>query len=219
MKKNKKQNIVLAVVAIVIIGAVIGYNYSAEQTRQRGFEFGNELSGIQEEVKQLQIKFNSKITQWDEEELETRELLDYANLHFEDMEDIIKRYDKLLPPSQFTASVDLFKLSTSSQLQSDRHYIEWIKVGQESDKIRSDSLLQTSFDYEILALGEFNKAKMGYIEYDGQPAKFEAPDMDITEKVDKIWKNMVKECHVDYVDEVLDLCIDQADAWRIEHLP
>ena len=220
MKKNKKQNIALAAVAIVIVGVVIGYNYSAEQTRQRGFEFGNELSGIQEDVKQLQIKFNSNIAQWDEGDLETQELLDHAGLHFEEMEETLKRYDRLLPPPQFSASVELFKLSTSSQLQSDRHYIEWIKASQESDRIRSDSLLQTSFDFEMLALGEFNKAKMGYTEYDGQPAKFEAPDTDITEKVEKIWENMVEDCHVNYTgQEDLDLCISQADTWMTEHLP
>jgi len=56
-------------VAIIIIGAIVGYNYSAEQTRQKGFNFGNELQIIQEDVKQAQIEFDSKTTQWKEGDL------------------------------------------------------------------------------------------------------------------------------------------------------
>lgn len=220
MKKNKKQNIALAAIAVAIIGAVIWYSYSAEQTRQKGFDFGNELSQIQEDVKRLQTDFNSKITQWDEGDLETQELLEHANSHFEELADVIEHYDHLNPPTQFSASVELFKLSTDSQLQSDMHYIEWIKAGQESDKIRSDSLLQASFDFEMLALGEFNKAKLGYKEYDGEPGKFEPPDPDISNKVNKIWLNMKEECNLNpSSQEDLDQCVRQADAWRTEHLP
>ena len=80
MKKKKKQNITLVVVAVVIAGAVIWYNYSAEQTRQEGFIFGNELLQIQEEVMNLQMSFNSKITQWDEGDLEMQELLKTCRL-------------------------------------------------------------------------------------------------------------------------------------------
>ena len=220
MKKNKKQNIALAAIAVIIVGTVIWYSYSAELTRQKGFDFGNELSWIQEDVKRLQVDFNSKITQWDEGDLKTSELLECADLHFEDLAEMVERYDSLTPPSQFSASVELFRLSTDSQLQSDRHYIEWIKTGQESERIRSDSLLQESFDFEMLALGEFNKAKLGYKEYDGEPGKFEAPDADIANKVNKIWENMKDECHSRSSSQAeLDQCNNQADAWRTEHLP
>jgi len=43
LKKKKKQNIVILVVVAVIITGIVSYNYSAEQTRQKGFTFGNEL--------------------------------------------------------------------------------------------------------------------------------------------------------------------------------
>ena len=220
MKKSKRQNIILATTAAIIIGAVVTYSYSAEQTRQSGFNFGNELVQIQDDVKQLQVNFNSKITQWDEGDLQMQEMIEYADRHFEELEDVMNRYDNLNPPTQFSASVDLFKLSTDSQLQSDRHYIGWITTGQESDRIRSDSLLQESFDFEMLALGEFNKAKLGYKEYEGQPAKFEPPDTDITDKVNKIWENMKNECQSGpTVQAELDRCMSQADTWRAEHLP
>ena len=140
---------------------VAGYNYSADQTKQKGLKFGNELQQIQEEIKQLQTEFNSKVIQWEEEDLSQKELEEYSENHIKKLQNMISKYDDLIPPEQFTTSVELFKLSTQSQLDSDKEFIEWIKTGNDSHSIRSDSLLQESFEYEMMALGEFNAAKSG----------------------------------------------------------
>ncbi|HEY4680252.1 MAG TPA: hypothetical protein VIH04_03180 [Nitrosarchaeum sp.] len=161
MKKSKKQNIVIASIAIIIIGVIAGYNYSVDQTKQKGLKFGNELQQIQEDVKQLQVEFNSKITQLEEGDLTQQELSEYSKTHIEKLQNAILRYDDLIPPKQFASSVELFKLSTQAQLDSDKEFIEWIKTGDDSHNIRSDSSLQESFEYEMMALGEFNAAKSG----------------------------------------------------------
>ena len=161
MKKSKKQNIIIASVAIIIIGAIAGYNYSVDQTKQKGLRFGNELQQIQEEVKQLQTEFNSKVIQWKEGDLSQEELSEYSKTHVEKLQNVILKYDGLIPPKQFAPSVELFKLSTQTQLDSDKEFIEWIKTNDTSHKIRSDSLIQESFEYEMTALGEFNAAKAG----------------------------------------------------------
>lgn len=224
MKKSKKQNIIFVAIAIMIIGAIIGYNYSAEQTKQNGLKFGIDLQNIQEDVKQNQIEFNSKITQWQEGDLTKEDLQEYSESHFQELEEIIQTYDELVPPELFSASVELFKLSTQSQLESDKEYIEWIKNEQEENRIRSDSLLQESFNYEMMALGEFNAAKTGIKGYDVS-GKFEAPKSDFTEKVNKIWENMKEKCHSEYEDvkettdqEELEKCLITADKWKEQHL-
>ncbi len=161
MKKSKKQNIIIVSIAIIIVGAIAGYNYSVDQTKQKGLKFGNELQQIQEEVKQLQIEFISKITQWKEGDLSQQELSEYSKNHIEKLQNVILKYADLSPPKQFASSVELFKLSTQTQLDSDKEFIEWIKTSDNSHSIRSDSLLQESFEYEMMALGEFNAAKAG----------------------------------------------------------
>ena len=224
MKKSRKQNIIFAIIAIIIIGGIVGYNYSVEQTKQKGLQFGNELQKIQEDVKQNQIEFNSKINQWQEGDLLKEELQEYSESHFQELGEIIQRYDELVPPELFSASVELFKLSTQSQLESDKEYMEWIKNEQEANRVRSDSLLQESFSYEMMALGEFNAAKTGVKGYDVS-GKFEAPKTDFTKKVNKIWENMKEKCHSEYGEvqetthqEELERCLIDADKWKEEHL-
>ena len=161
MKRLTKQNIIIISIVIIIVATIAGYNYSVDQTKQKGLKFGQDLQQIQEEVKQLQIDLNSKINQWKEGDMSQQELEEYSEKHFDQMQEIILKYDELIPPKQFTPSVELFKFSTQTQVDSDKEFMKWIKTGDEAHSIRSDSLLQESFEYEMMGLKEFNAAKAG----------------------------------------------------------
>lgn len=161
MKKKKKQNITIAIIATAIVAGIILYNYSAEQTRQKGFVFGNDLEKIQDDVKDLQTQFYSKKAQWEEGSITKDELFQFYEKHVEEFEKIILQYDNLVPPETFKPAVDLLKLSSETQLDSDKQYIEWMKTGDESYKVRSDSQYQQSLEYEMTGLVEYYSAKTG----------------------------------------------------------
>ncbi len=161
MKKRKKQNITLAVIVAVILVAIISYNYSIDQVKVKGFNFGNELQQIQDEVKKLQNDFESKTIQWQEGDFTKEQLLEFSQKSILELETLSPKYDELTAPEPFIASVDLFKLSTETQIESNGQYIKWIETGGESFKIHSDSLFQESFEYEIAALGIYKAAQQG----------------------------------------------------------
>jgi len=161
LSKKKRKKIILGIIGAALISLVIGYNYSAEQTRIKGFNFGNNLQVIQEDLKKIETDFESEITLFQERETSLEEFLEYSNLHISKIEELILRYDNLEPPYAFTSSVDLFRLSSQSQLEADKETIRWIKNNDEDAKIRSDSLLQDAFEFELAALAKFNEAKAG----------------------------------------------------------
>ena len=161
MKKNKKQNIIILAVVVAIIAGIVSYNYSADQTRQKGFAFGNELEQIQTDVKDLQTLFYSKKAQWEEGTISKDELFEHYEKHVEEFEEIISQYDKLEAPESFQSAVDLLKLSSQTQLDSDKQYIEWMKTGDDSFKVRSDSTYQQALEYEMTGLVEYYSAKTG----------------------------------------------------------
>ncbi len=161
MKKKKKQNIIILAVVVAIIAGIVSYNYSADQTRQKGFAFGNELEQIQTDVKDLQTLFYSKKAQWEEGDISKEELFQHYEKHVEEFEEIISQYDKLVAPESFQSAVDLLKLSSQTQLDSDKQYIEWMKTGDDSFKVRSDSTYQQALEYEMTGLVEYYSAKTG----------------------------------------------------------
>lgn len=161
MSRKKRQNIILRIIAIVVIGLVIAYYYSAEQTRIKGFTFGNNIQRIQEDLKKIQTDFQSEITVLEDGDISKDEFLEYSDMYISKMEELVSRYDALDPPQVFSSSVELFKLSTQSQLESDKEIIRWIQSGDMDAKIRSDSLMEESFGYEMAALAKFNAVKAG----------------------------------------------------------
>jgi hypothetical protein len=161
LSRKKRNNIILGIIGTVLISLVIGYNYSAEQTRIKGFNFGSNLQVIQDDLKKIETDFQSEITLFQEGENSLEGFLEYSNMHISKIEELILRYDSLEAPYAFTSSVDLFKLSSQSQLDADKETIQWIKNNDEGAKIRSDSLFQDAFEFELAALAKFNAAKAG----------------------------------------------------------
>lgn len=229
MKKKSIQNIIIVSIAVLIVGLIAAYNYSADQTKQKGLQFGTELEQIQNDIKDLQTNFYSEKTRWEEGDITKEELFEFYEKHLEKFNDIILRYDELNPPELFKSSVELLKLSSQTQLESDTQFIEWVKTGDESAKIRSDTQIQESLEYEMLGLVEFYSAKTGVKDYD-EPEKFEAPQTGLTQKVIQISENMKKECDEQFKNESGEFdsdeievdwfnCVNEAQKWKIEHLP
>jgi len=229
LKKKKIQNIIIVAIVVIIIGTILAYNYSFEQTKQKGLQFGVELEQIQEEVKNLQTKFYSEKTSWQEGEISKEELIMFYETHLQEFKKTISKYDELTPPDLFKSSVELLKVSSQTQLESDSEYIKWITTGDESAKVRSDTQFQESLEYEMLGLVEFYSAKTGIKNYD-EPEKFDAPQSGLTQRVIQVSESMKSKCDDEFKNELGEFdsdeievewfnCINEAQKWKIDHLP
>jgi len=159
--KKKKQTTVYAAITIgvIIIALSMFFVYSNDQAKERGKAFGKALEFIQDDLRKLTHSFDSKVSMFKQGDISKGEFLEFTEKHEREMEKIILRYDNLQIPQSFVSSVELFKLSAETQLESDHYMIEWVRPGEAAAHIRSDSLLQQSFDYEMAALSKFKLAQ------------------------------------------------------------
>ena len=229
MKKKKIQNIILLSIAIVLIGSIIVYNYSADITKQKGLQFGNELNQIENKLSDIQGKFYSEKTKWIEGDISKIELLEFYEIHVDNFKEIILMYDELTPPELFESSVALLKISAETQLDSDLQFITWIKTGDEAAKIRSDALIQEAYEFQNLGLVEFQTAKMGIKHYVGGE-KFEQPQGVSAQKVVQVSEKMKERCEGEFRNESGEFdsneieiewfnCNNNAEEWKMDHLP
>lgn len=229
MKKKKIQNIVILSIAILIIGSIIGYNYSIDITKQKGLQFGKELSQIEKDISDIQGKFYSEKTKWVEGDISKEQLLKFYKIHVNNFKETISKYDELTPPELFQSSVVLLKISAETQLESDLQFIEWIKTEDESAKIRSDALIQEAYEYQNLGLVEFQTAKVGIKHYVGGE-KFEEPQGVSPQKVVQVFQKMTEQCNEQFRNELGEFdsneieiewfnCNNKAKEWKIEHMP
>ena len=147
------------IISAILVIATIYYFYSVEQAQIRGYNFGNELQAIQDDLKGEQEDFYSNVSMWKEGSISKEQMLMGGEVHIAKMKNIIAKYSDLQFMDVFSGSVKLFKLSTETQLESDQYLLRWIENDDEFEKIRADELLQASFEYEMAALASFEKAK------------------------------------------------------------
>ena len=157
---NPKRKMQMAIVAgAIIIGLVIMFNYNLDQAKISGQRFGDSLAQIQNDLKNETADYDAKIIQYQNGNITKQDILQISNTHIAVLSDMLSKYNKLKPPEPFAPSLELFKLSTQAQLDSDKLLKEWIQIGDNSTKVRSYQLLGQAFYYETRALDSFNKAK------------------------------------------------------------
>jgi len=142
-------------VGVIIIGMSIFFVYSSDQAKERGKAFGKAVEFVQDDLRKLTHSFDSKVSMFKKGVISKGEFLEFADKHEREMEKIILRYDNLQIPQPFVSAIELFKLSAETQLESDKHMIEWVRTGDDTAHVRSDQLLHQSFQYEQSALYEF----------------------------------------------------------------
>lgn len=157
---NPKKRLQIAIAAgVIIIATVIAFSYNLDQAKLAGQKFGDDLALLQSDLKNETQSFDSQLSSYEKGDLSKVQMLNITGNHIEKMQNFLTRYDNLQPPESFVPSLQLFRLSTQTQLESDKLLREWIQTGNNSTRTKSDDLLQQSFQYEMNALQSFNNEK------------------------------------------------------------
>ena len=143
-------------VGVVIIALSIFFVYSSDQAKERGKAFGKAIEFVQDDLRKQTHTFDSKVSMFNRGDISQDKFLEFAKNHEHEMEKIILRYDNLQTPKMFISSMELFKLSAETQFEADKYVMEWIRTGDETAQIRSESFYYQSLQYEQAALFEFN---------------------------------------------------------------
>ncbi|MGI0047129.1 MAG: hypothetical protein ACREBB_08085 [Nitrosotalea sp.] len=157
---NPKRNLQIAIIiGVAIVAVVIFVNYNLDQANLNGERFGNSLSLIQSDLDNETAAFDANLTMYEKGQISKEQMLNITDAHLTKMQNFLVRYDSLNPPESFAPSLQLFRLSTQTQLDSDNLLKEWMQTGDNSTRAKSDQLLQQSFQYEMNALQNFNNEK------------------------------------------------------------
>jgi hypothetical protein len=144
---------------ITVITIVIVVNYYLDQTQISGQRFGDQLAQIQSDLKNETQNMDTYLTQYKAGQISKDQMLSITDSHLTAMQNILLRYDQLKAPELFAPSLQLFKLSTQTQIESDKTLREWIVTGDNATYSKSDQLLEQSYQYEMHALQSYESTK------------------------------------------------------------
>lgn len=164
MRKKKEPNPKLRMqiaigLGVIVIVSVIFINYYLDQTKISGQRFGDQLAQIQLDLKNETQNMDEHLTQYKNGQISKDQMLSITDSHLTAMQNILPRYEQLKAPELFTPSLQLFKLSTETQIASDKALREWVVTGDNATYAKSDQLLQQSYQYEMNALQSYENAK------------------------------------------------------------
>lgn len=146
---------------VVIVAIVILVNYYLDQTTLSGQRFGDQLAQIQSDLKNETQIFDQNLTEYQKGQISKDQMLKITDDHILAVKNILPRYQDLKAPELFKPSLQLFELSTETQIQSDQTLRDWITTGDNVTRAKSDQQLQQSFQYEMNALQSYESAKTG----------------------------------------------------------
>src|SRR5574337_2007188 len=146
---------------VAIVAIVILVNYYLDQTSLSGQRFGDQLAQIQSDLKNETQSFDQYLTQYKNGQISKDQMLKITDDHIIAVKNILPRYEDLKVPELFRPSLQLFILSTQTQIQSDETLRDWIITGDNATSAKSDQQLQQSFQYEMNALQSYENAKTG----------------------------------------------------------
>jgi hypothetical protein len=147
------------VIGISLVAITIFVNYYLDQSKISGQSFGDQLAQIQTDLKNETQNFDVQLTHYKNGQISRDQMLKITDEHIPKIQKMMVSYDKLKAPDLFGPSLQLFKLSTQKQIESDQSLRDWIATGDNATRIKSDQLLQQAFQYEMSALQSYNNAK------------------------------------------------------------
>jgi hypothetical protein len=159
ISNTKRRTPIAIVLGITIVGIAIFLNYTLDQSKISGQQFGDRLAQIQSDLKNETQNFDVHLTQYKNGQISKDMMLKITDEHIQAVQNMLPRYNELNPPELFAPSLQLFRLSTDLQIDSDKALRDWIVTGNNATSVKSDQLLQQSFQYEMNALQSYENAK------------------------------------------------------------
>ena len=130
--KSKKGTFRAIAIGVIIIGLVIAFNYYNDQANISGQRFGENLAQVQEDLKKNVSDYESKLALYQKGNMTKQQILEISDNHLAELEKILSRYESLKSRQPFVTSLELFKRSTQTQLESDKLLKQWIETGDKS---------------------------------------------------------------------------------------
>jgi len=144
------------IMIMIIICVSILYIYNNETNIEKCEVLHTKFEILQNELNASQNNFENQIKMFKHNSLNKEKIMQDLQKHNKNLEGLMAKYNDLKAPSDLMNSVNLFKLSLVAQYESNYWMIKWVHTNNQSDLIRSDYLLQNSFEYESGALSMYN---------------------------------------------------------------
>lgn len=157
MKRKQKERI-LIFAGLGVIGLVISIIVSLQLQNTKAQAFAESYGRLVTDSRALTQTYQSEIGKWKAKQYNNNTMISLTDQYLPKFQSLVDRAKELQPTEKYTKTRDFSILSFQSEMESYRHFRNFLSTGDRSEDSKSTQLLSDALRYETYAFAAFNSA-------------------------------------------------------------
>lgn len=157
MKRKQKERI-LIFSGLGVIGLVISVIVSLQLQNTKAQAFAESYGRLVTDSRALTQTYQSEIGKWKAKQYNDNTMISLTDQYLPKFQSLVDRAKELQPTEKYIKTRDFSILSFQSEMESYRHFRNFLSTGDRSEDSKSTQLLSDALRYETYAFAAFNSA-------------------------------------------------------------
>lgn len=157
MKRKQKERI-LTFGGLGVIGLVISVIVSLQLEDAKAQAFAESYGRLVTDSRALTQTYQSEIGKWKAKQYNNNTMISLTDQYLPKFQSLVDRAKELQPTEKYIKTRDFSIQSFQSEMESYRHFRNFLSTGDKSEDSKSTQLLSDALRYETYAFAAFNSA-------------------------------------------------------------
>jgi hypothetical protein len=157
MKRKQKERI-LIFGGLGVIGLVISVIVSLQLENTKAQDFAESYGRLVTDSRALTQTYQSEIGKWKAKQYNNNTMISLTDQYLPKFQSLVDRAKELQPTEKYIKTRDFSIQSFQSEMESYRHFRNFLSTGDKSEDSKSTQLLSDALRYETYAFAAFNSA-------------------------------------------------------------
>jgi hypothetical protein len=158
MKRKQKERIAIFI-GLGVIAAVLAFMFSLQLQNTKAQAFAESYGKLVTDSRNLTQSYQSQVGKWKLKQYDNGTMSSITDQYLPKFQSLVDRAKALQPPQKYIRSRDLLGLSFQSEIESYKHFRNFLTTGLRAEDDVSTKFLSDALRYETDSFSVFNSAQ------------------------------------------------------------
>ena len=158
MKRKQKERIAILIgLGVIIVG--LAFMFSLQLQNKKADAFAESYGKLVTDSRNLTQSYQGQVGKWKLKQYDNSTMVSITDQYLPKFQSLVDRAKALQPPQKFTRSRDFLVLSFQSEMESYKHFRNFLTTGLRAEDDVSTKFLSDALRYETNSFSVFNSAR------------------------------------------------------------
>jgi hypothetical protein len=158
MKRRQKERIAI-IIGLGVITVGLAFMFSLQLQNTKAEAFVESYGKLVTDSRNLTQNYQSQVGKWKLKQYDNSTMVSITDQYLPKFQSLVDRAKALQPPQKFTTSRDFLVLSFQSEMESYKHFRNFLTTGLRAEDDVSTKFLSDALRYETNSFSVFNSAR------------------------------------------------------------